>query len=94
MEGEDDLKKKQLMELAIINGTYRDNSNGKANGMSGRLQIAPVLQPNAPAFRLPNMSALPMGVGLVNPSSMLRPVIKFKKLHIQYIHMMYIKTLC
>jgi len=75
MEGEDDLKKKQLMELAIINGTYRDNSNGKANGMSGRLQIAPVLQPNAPAFRLPNMSALPMGVGLVNPSSMLRPQI-------------------
>jgi hypothetical protein len=25
-EGEDELKKKQLMELAIINGTYRDNS--------------------------------------------------------------------
>lgn len=25
-EGEDDLKKKQLMELAIINGTYRDGS--------------------------------------------------------------------
>lgn len=23
-EGEDDLKKKQLMELAILNGTYRD----------------------------------------------------------------------
>jgi len=23
-EGEDDLKKKQLMELAIINGTYRE----------------------------------------------------------------------
>ena len=25
-EGEDELKKKQLMELAIINGTYRDYS--------------------------------------------------------------------
>ena len=25
-EGEDELKKKQLMELAIINGTYRDGS--------------------------------------------------------------------
>ena len=25
-EGEDELKKKQLMELAIINGTYRDSS--------------------------------------------------------------------
>lgn len=24
-EGEDDLKKKQLLELAILNGTYRDN---------------------------------------------------------------------
>ena len=24
-EGEDDLKKMQLMELAIINGTFRDN---------------------------------------------------------------------
>uniref|UniRef100_A0A0N5B9Q7 KH domain-containing protein n=1 Tax=Strongyloides papillosus TaxID=174720 RepID=A0A0N5B9Q7_STREA len=27
-EGEDELKKKQLMELAIINGTYRTGSNG------------------------------------------------------------------
>ena len=25
-EGEDDLKKRQLMELAIINGTYRDTT--------------------------------------------------------------------
>lgn len=25
-EGEDELKKRQLMELAIINGTYRDSS--------------------------------------------------------------------
>ncbi|KAL3119379.1 hypothetical protein niasHT_006576 [Heterodera trifolii] len=30
-EGEDDLKKKQLMELAIINGTFR-NTNGTAGG--------------------------------------------------------------
>lgn len=29
-EGEDELKKRQLMELAIINGTYRD-STGKNN---------------------------------------------------------------
>lgn len=28
-DGEDELKKRQLMELAIINGTYRD-SNAKA----------------------------------------------------------------
>jgi len=27
-EGEDELKKRQLMELAIINGTYRDSSTG------------------------------------------------------------------
>ena len=26
-EGEDELKKRQLMELAIINGTYRDSSS-------------------------------------------------------------------
>lgn len=25
-DGEDELKKRQLMELAIINGTYRDSS--------------------------------------------------------------------
>lgn len=30
-DGEDDLKKKQLMELAIINGTYRDNSSPAKN---------------------------------------------------------------
>ena len=45
-EGEDDLKKKQLMELAIINGTYRDNSNGKmaaANGLN-RLTMPGLLQ--------------------------------------------------
>lgn len=77
MEGEDDLKKKQLMELAIINGTYRDNSNGQKNGMSGaRLQIAPVLQPhNSAAFRLPNMAqAAQIFPGLVpNTASILRP---------------------
>lgn len=62
------------MELAIINGTYRDNSNGKTNGMQGtRLQIAPVLQPNpSAAFRLPSMVA-PCMQGLVN-TSILRPV--------------------
>ena len=26
-DGEDELKKRQLMELAIINGTYRDSSS-------------------------------------------------------------------
>lgn len=28
-EGEDELKKRQLMELAIINGTYRDSKENK-----------------------------------------------------------------
>lgn len=31
VDGEDGLKKKQLMELAIINGTYRDNSSPAKN---------------------------------------------------------------
>ncbi|CBY30806.1 unnamed protein product [Oikopleura dioica] len=73
-EGEDDLKKKQLMELAIINGTYRDNSNGKmaaANGMS-RLSMPGLLQSTNPAFRMPNLMSQMMTPGLMN-TSMLRP---------------------
>jgi len=41
------------MELAIINGTYRDNSNGKmaaANGMS-RLSMPGLLQERIIIFR-------------------------------------------
>lgn len=34
-DGEDELKKRQLMELAIINGTYRD-SNAKALAVAGK----------------------------------------------------------
>ncbi len=30
-EGEDELKKRQLMELAIINGTYRDSQSKNAS---------------------------------------------------------------
>ncbi|CAH1135038.1 unnamed protein product [Ceutorhynchus assimilis] len=33
-EGEDELKKRQLMELAIINGTYRDSTAKAANDLS------------------------------------------------------------
>jgi len=77
IEGEDDLKKKQLMELAIINGTYRDNSNGqKQNGMSGTklaaipANIAFPLQNGQ--FRLPNIvpTAMP---GLMNASVLRNP---------------------
>jgi protein quaking len=57
IEGEDDLKKKQLMELAIINGTYRDNSNGKQqNGISTRPLAIPAnitLPPSINRFQLP-----------------------------------------
>lgn len=34
-DGEDELKKRQLMELAIINGTYRD-SNTKVSAAAGK----------------------------------------------------------
>lgn len=39
-DGEDDLKKRQLMELAIINGTYRDSTTkpGKFVTISGHPQ--------------------------------------------------------
>jgi len=36
-EGEDELKKRQLMELAIINGTYRDSSTKAA--AAGKLML-------------------------------------------------------
>lgn len=37
-DGEDELKKRQLMELAIINGTYRDSSS-KAASATGEFYI-------------------------------------------------------
>ena len=70
------------MELAIINGTYRDNSNGqKQNGMSGGTKLAAIpaniafpLQNGQ--FRLPNIvpTAMP---GLMN-ASVLRNPVRFK----------------
>ncbi len=39
-EGEDDLKKRQLMELAIINGTYRDTKTAAAASPPGNLANA------------------------------------------------------
>lgn len=35
-DGEDDLKKRQLMELAIINGTYRDTSKPATSQAGGQ----------------------------------------------------------
>jgi len=61
-EGEDELKKRQLMELAIINGTYRDSaSKNSSPGLdTNRLQLtanapnaaatAPMLQAAAAAY--------------------------------------------
>ena len=75
------MKKKQLMELAIINGTYRDNSNGQKQaggaGMNGTklaampASIAFPLQNGQ--FRLPNIvqTAMP---GLMNASVLRNPV--------------------
>ena len=40
-DGEDDLKRSQLMELAIKNGTYRDSKSGAAIGLSpGALAVS------------------------------------------------------
>lgn len=49
-EGEDDLKKRQLMELAIINGTYRDT---KASTTS--------TPPTTTNRKLPRSVSLPLG---------------------------------
>jgi len=43
-EGEDELKKRQLMELAIINGTYRDSSS--KNSSPGLEQAPRIVQGN------------------------------------------------
>ena len=38
-EGEDELKKRQLMELAIMNGTYRDSQSKNSSRKSSTLQM-------------------------------------------------------
>jgi protein quaking len=43
-EAEDELKKRQLMELAIINGTYRDNSVANARTPNQFAQAAAAAQ--------------------------------------------------
>ncbi|KAF6717615.1 Protein quaking-A [Oryzias melastigma] len=63
-EGEDNLKKMQLMELAILNGTYRDN-NIKTPTLAFSLAAA------AAAAQGPRLIAAPTGQVLPPPS--LRP---------------------
>lgn len=41
-DGEDELKKRQLMELAIINGTYRDSSTKAVVPVNGQCLISMV----------------------------------------------------
>lgn len=41
-DGEDELKKRQLMELAIINGTYRDSSAKAVVPVNGQCLISMV----------------------------------------------------
>lgn len=50
-DGEDDLKKRQLMELAIINGTYRDTSKPATTQAGGQSSTSTHLQfSEAPRF--------------------------------------------
>ncbi|XP_023217321.1 protein held out wings-like isoform X1 [Centruroides sculpturatus] len=42
MDGEDELKKRQLMELAIINGTYRDSSSKTGKADTPHLMAPPI----------------------------------------------------
>jgi len=55
-EGEDDLKKIQLMELAIMNGTYRDQTKllaaaAQSAQMQHRLMGQPIIPTNAAAYQ-------------------------------------------
>lgn len=45
-DGEDELKKRQLMELAIINGTYRDSESMRALAAAGWLHFLFTWVPN------------------------------------------------
>eukprot|EP00106_Octopus_bimaculoides_P023882 XP_014791324.1 PREDICTED: protein quaking-B-like isoform X7 [Octopus bimaculoides] len=54
-EGEDDLKKRQLMELAIINGTYRDTSKPSASAAQPSSTQAPRMC--APPLTIPQLRA-------------------------------------
>ncbi|KAK5606682.1 hypothetical protein CRENBAI_016946 [Crenichthys baileyi] len=72
-EGEDNLKKMQLMELAILNGTYRDNNvktPAAAAAQGPRLITAPAGQVLPPqALRPPTPGGAPI-MNLIRPSQM------------------------
>ncbi|KAI8477522.1 hypothetical protein Bbelb_447450, partial [Branchiostoma belcheri] len=65
-EGEDDLKKRQLMELAILNGTYRDNNTkNRTDQKAGLTLYSPrgVPAPNTPMVAPPTAVRSPMPAG-------------------------------
>jgi protein quaking len=57
-EGEDELKKMQLMELAIINGTYRDSKQVASIAQSARILGPPLAMP--PQLRSPTPAGAPI----------------------------------
>uniref|UniRef100_A0AAV2JID5 Protein quaking putative nuclear localisation signal domain-containing protein n=1 Tax=Knipowitschia caucasica TaxID=637954 RepID=A0AAV2JID5_KNICA len=68
-EGEDNLKKMQLMELAILNGTYRDNNikaPAAAVAQGPRLIAGPTGQVLPPSMRPPTPGGAPI-MNLIRP---------------------------
>jgi len=63
-DGEDDLKKRQLMELAIINGTYRDHSAIRKMANVAALSIA---LPSSPFLSIPSASPMLYSPSLTSP---------------------------
>jgi len=77
-EGEDELKKRQLMELAIINGTYRDSaSKNSSPGLDTRLQLTAGSPPTVSAATAPMLQAAAAAyaarVGAAAPPFILSP---------------------
>jgi len=63
-EGEDELKKRQLMELAIINGTYRDSKESRTNAAAAvNAAAAQLVSPQVPLSAL--RAATPLGAPLI-----------------------------
>ncbi|RNA43088.1 held out wings isoform X3 [Brachionus plicatilis] len=64
-EGEDELKKKQLMELAIINGTYKQKLSQILVPNDGTLAFLSALNPyqNQPLFVSQNLASSPLITG-------------------------------
>ncbi|XP_043213584.1 protein held out wings-like isoform X1 [Amphibalanus amphitrite] len=57
-DGEDELKKRQLMELAIINGTYRDSSKPPSESLSLSAGLPSSAADAAPRLQLTQMASL------------------------------------